>query len=132
MTGRTITQVRDDIYLINVVARRGDEQRGRSRRCALCRCRCPNGRTVPLNQLATFDFEQEIPLIWRRDRVPTLTVQGDVPREGSPDAVVDALEPAIEKLGASLPAGYRIAVGGTVEDSAQIAGLGVRGPARSC
>ena len=34
----------------------------------------PSGRTVPLSQLAAFDFQQEYPLIWRRDRVPTLTV----------------------------------------------------------
>ena len=38
----------------------------------------PNGRTVPLGQFATLDFEQEFPLIWRRDGVPTLTVQADV------------------------------------------------------
>jgi multidrug efflux pump subunit AcrB len=79
----------------------------------------PNGRTVPLSQLATFDFAQEYPLIWRRDRVPTLTVQADVVPGVLPEAVVSALAPAVAKLSADLPPSYRIAVGGTVEESAK-------------
>jgi multidrug efflux pump len=77
----------------------------------------PNGRTVPLSQIASFDFAQEYPLIWRRDRVPTLTVQADVAPGVLPESVVDALAPAVAKLSASVPASYRIAVGGTVEES---------------
>ena len=74
---------------------------------------------MPLSQIATFDFDQEYPLIWRRDRVPTLTVQADVRGDATPEGAVRSLEPAIEKLEASLPSGYHIAVGGTVEESAQ-------------
>ena len=79
----------------------------------------PNGRTVPLSQVATFDFEQEFPLIWRRQRVPTLTVQADVASGATPEAAVRSLAPAVEKLNANLPKGYRIDAGGTVEESAQ-------------
>jgi multidrug efflux pump subunit AcrB len=64
------------------------------------------------------DFGQEFPLIWRRDGVPTLTIQADVTRGASPEAVVAALAPAVAKLEASLPKSYHIAVGGTVEESA--------------
>ncbi len=78
----------------------------------------PNGRTVPLGVFATLDFEQEFPLIWRRDGVPTLTVQADVAPGASPEAVINALAPAVAKLEASLPKSYHIAVGGTVEESA--------------
>jgi multidrug efflux pump subunit AcrB len=77
----------------------------------------PNGRTVPLSQIAHFEFGQEYPLVWRRDRVPTLTVQADVTLGSTPEAAVASLAPEVEKLQASLPAGYRIAVGGTVEES---------------
>ncbi len=77
----------------------------------------PNGRTVPLSQIATFDFAQEYPLILRRDRVPTLTVQADVVSGVLPESVIDALAPAVAKLSAGLPASYKIAVGGTVEES---------------
>jgi multidrug efflux pump len=78
----------------------------------------PSGRTVPLSQIARFEFDQEYPLIWRRDRVPTLTVQADVSPGSTPEAAVSSLAPQVEKLRASLPAGYHIAVGGTVEESA--------------
>src|SRR5262249_41233724 len=79
----------------------------------------PNGSTVPLSQIATFNYEQDFPLIWRRDRVPTLTVQADVQPGTLPETVVDALAPQIEALNKTLPRGYRINVGGTVEESAK-------------
>jgi multidrug efflux pump subunit AcrB len=63
--------------------------------------------------------EQEYPLIWRREGVPTLTLQADVTQGASPEGVIAALAPAVAKLDASLPKGYHIAVGGTVEESAQ-------------
>jgi len=118
VTGAPVTQLRDGIYLVDVVARATDEQRVSLSTLRTVQVPLPNGRTVPLSQLATFDFEQEYPLIWRRDRVPTLTVQADVAPGALPESVVDALAPAVEKLNASLPLPYRIEVGGTVEESA--------------
>ena len=119
MTGAPITQVRDNIYLINVVTRAQDEQRISLSTLRALQLPLSNGRTVPLSQVATFDFEQEFPLIWRRQRVPTLTVQADVASGATPEAAVRSLAPAVEKLNANLPGGYRIDAGGTVEESAQ-------------
>ena len=119
ISGTVVTQLRDDIYLINVVARATDAERVSLTSLRSQQIPLPSGRTVPLSQLAALSFEQETPLLWRRDRVPTLTVQGDVPQGVAPDTIVDALEERMEELGASLPTGYRIAVGGTVEDSAK-------------
>jgi len=119
MTGSPITQVRDDIYLVNVIARAQDEQRSSLSTLRALQLPLPNGRTVPLSQLATFDFKQEYPLIWRRQRVPTLTVQAEVAPGSSPAGAVQALAPAIEKLSKNLPKGYHIEVGGTVEESAK-------------
>jgi multidrug efflux pump subunit AcrB len=118
MTGTPVTQVRDNIYLINVITRAQDEQRVSLSTLRALQLPLPNGRTVPLSQVATFDFEQESPLIWRRQRVPMLTVQADVVTGTTPEAAVRSLAPAIEKLNASLTKGYRIDVGGTVEESA--------------
>ncbi|MCW3473480.1 efflux RND transporter permease subunit [Limobrevibacterium gyesilva] len=117
VTGVPVTQVRDDIYLVDVVARATDEQRVSLATLRTLQVPLPGGRTVPLSQFASFDFEQEYPLIWRRDRVPTLTVQADVAPGALPEGVVAALAPAVEKLNASLPAPYRIDLGGTVEES---------------
>jgi len=118
VSGAPVTQVRDGIYLVDVVARATDEQRVSLSTLRTLQVPLPNGRTVPLSQFATFDFGQEYPLIWRRDRVPTLTVQADVTPGGLPESAVAAIAPEVEKLAASLPTPYRIAVGGTVEESA--------------
>jgi multidrug efflux pump len=118
ITGTTVTQVRDDIFLIDVVAREREGQRLSFSTLRTLEVPLPDGRTVPLNQVASFDYGQEYPMIWRRDRVPTLTVQADVLPGVLPDSVVADLTPAIEALIARLPAGYWIEVGGTVEESA--------------
>ncbi len=117
ISGSAITQVRDDIYLIDVIARATDEQRVSLATLRTVQVPLPSGRTVPLSQFATFDYEQDFPLIWRRDRIPTLTVQADVVPGVLPEAVVSSLAPAVDAFGKSLPRSYNVAVGGTVEDS---------------
>jgi multidrug efflux pump len=117
VTGKPVTQVRDGIYLVDVLTRATDEDRLSLSTLRTLQIPLPNGRTVPLSQIASFDFAQQYPLVWRRDRVPTLTVQADVAPGVLPETVVDALAPAVAELNARLPAPYRIAVGGTVEES---------------
>jgi multidrug efflux pump len=117
ISGSPITQVRDDIYLVDVVARATDEQRVSLETLRALQVPLPSGRTVPLSQFATFGYEQEYPLVWRRDRVPTLTVQADVTSGMLPETVVSTLAPAVKALAEDLPPSYRITVGGTVEES---------------
>jgi multidrug efflux pump subunit AcrB len=93
MSGAVVTQVRDGIYLVDVVMRATDEQRVSLSTLRNLQFPLPNGRTVPLGVFAVLDFEQEFPLIWRRDGVPTLTVQADVTQDASPEAVINALAP---------------------------------------
>lgn len=119
ITGTTVTQVRDGIYLIDVIARATSEERVSLSDLDTVQVGLPSGRTVPLGQLARFSYEQALPLVWRRDRVPTLTVQADLKPGILPAAAVADLKPAIDALAQSLPRGYRIEVGGTVEESAQ-------------
>jgi multidrug efflux pump len=119
ITGSPITQVRDDIYLVDVIARATDEERVSLDTLRSIQVPLANGRTVPLSQFASFTYDQEQPLIWRRDRVPTLTVQADVRPGVLPATVVEALGPPIAELNTTLQRPYRIAVGGVVEDSAK-------------
>ena len=72
MSGAPVTQVRDGIYLVDVVMRATDDQRVSLSTLRNLQFPLPNGRTVPLSVFAVLDFEQEFPLIWRRDAVPTL------------------------------------------------------------
>jgi multidrug efflux pump len=118
MTGAAITQMRDGIFLVDVVVRANDEQRVSLSTLRNLQFALPNNRTVPLAQFATVEYEQEFPLIWRRDGVPTLTVQADVIEGASAEAIVGSLAPAVARLKASLPRPYDIEVGGTVEESA--------------
>ncbi|MDE1570400.1 efflux RND transporter permease subunit [Aquabacter sp. P-9] len=119
MSGRPVTQVRDDIYLVDVVLRATDEQRVSLANLSTLQVPLPSGRTVPLSQLASFEYVQDYPVVWRRDRVPTLTVQADVVPGALPDEVVAALGAKVSTLTKSLPRGYHIVVGGTVEESAK-------------
>jgi multidrug efflux pump subunit AcrB len=117
ISGSSVTQVRDDIYLVDVIARATDEQRVSLATLRTVQVPLPGGRTVPLSQFATFEYGQEYPLIWRRDRVPTLTVQADIVAGALPETVVSSLSPDVEALSKTLPAAYHIVVGGTVEES---------------
>jgi multidrug efflux pump subunit AcrB len=118
VTGSTVTQVRDDIYLVNVVARAVEEERASFGSLASLQVPTPSGRMVPLSQFATVVEEQEFPLVWRRNRLPTLTVRADVDHSVLPDTVVGALAPKIAELNAKLPAQYKIETGGMYEESA--------------
>jgi hypothetical protein len=68
----------------------------------------PSGRTVPLSQFVSFGYEQDFPLVWRRDRVPTLTVQADVATGATPEGAVAApagsAAPRVTELAAAAPA----------------------------
>ena len=119
VSGVPVTQIRDDIYLVNVVARATGDQRVSLNGLRTLQVPLPNGRTVPLSQFASFDYEQEYPLIWRRDRIPNLTVQSDLRPGVLPEEVVSALDKPIAELRKTLPAGYAITTGGTVEESAK-------------
>ncbi len=119
LTGSPITQVRDGIYLVDVVLRANDEQRTSLDSLRSLQISIPGGRTVPLSQFATFDYGQDYSLVWRRDRTPTLTVQADVAPGVLPETVVTGLAPAVEALAKTLPPGARIDVGGTAEESAK-------------
>lgn len=117
VAGTTITQVRDDIYLVNVVARATEGERASFENLSTLAVATPTGRMVPLSQFARFSEEQEFPLVWRRDRVPTLTVRADVAHGVLPESVVVALKPALDAYQAKLPRPYRIETGGIYESS---------------
>jgi hypothetical protein len=105
ITGSVVTQVRDDIYLINVLARATAAERLSLDTLLTMQVPIPGGRTVALGQFATFEYGQEYPLVWRRDRVPALTVQADVRPGVLPDRVVAEVVPRLAAVRAGLPAG---------------------------
>jgi multidrug efflux pump subunit AcrB len=117
VSGVTSTQMRSGIYLVDVLVRASAEQRMSLDTIRTLQVPLPNGRSVPLSQIASIDYGQEYPIVWRRDRRPTVTVQADLAPGMQAATVVAALAPKIAALNANLPAGYHVDVGGTVEES---------------
>jgi multidrug efflux pump subunit AcrB len=122
VSGSTVTQVDDDIYLINVVGRAVDAERGSPETLQNLQILTPGGTSIPLLAFASVRYELEQPLVWRRDRKPTITIKTAVVGDIQPTDLVTLLKPDIEKFAAALPAGYKVATGGTVEESAKAQG----------
>ncbi|ALJ38548.1 efflux RND transporter permease subunit [Azospirillum brasilense] len=119
VSGAAFTQVRDDIYLIDVVAQATNAERSSIETLRNLQIAIPDGRTVPLGEVATMRYDLEQPVVWRRTRLPTITVQADLVPPLQAATVVQQLAPAVDELRRSLPPGYSIEAGGTVENSAK-------------
>ena len=61
-------------------------------------------------------------MIWRRDRIPTITVRAGIVGDAQPATIVNELKPAVEAFTAKLPPGYSVEIGGSVEESAKSQG----------
>ncbi|WP_018897707.1 efflux RND transporter permease subunit [Rhizobium sp. 2MFCol3.1] len=117
--GSTATQVRDSIYLVDIVGRADDTERSNIDTLYNLQLPTQNGGTVPLAAIATFRYEQEQPVVWRRDRMPTITVKAAVTSDAQPATIVEELKPKIDTLISALPVGYKAETGGAVEESAK-------------
>jgi multidrug efflux pump subunit AcrB len=119
LSGRTVTQLRDDIYLVDVRGRAVDQDRRDLGALRDLQIRLPNGNSAPLAQIAGFSYGLEEPVVWRRDRLPTITVQADIVPGIQAATVNQQLADAVDKVRASMPPGYRLEDGGAVEQSAK-------------
>ena len=119
LDGTTVTQVRDSIYLVNVLARANAGERRSIETLRDLQLAGPSGQSIPLAAVATVHYEIEQPTIWRRSRLPTVTLKASILDSVQPNTVVDQLRPDIAKFSAQLPPGYKVVVGGAVEESAK-------------
>lgn len=120
LNGVALTQYREGDQLIDVVWRGdvGGEHGTRSLdRLPDLDIPLPNGKHVPLAQLAKLVPVLEEGLIWRRNRLPTMTVRADMAGEMQPATISTQLNAQFDDLRAKLPIGYRIEMGGSIEES---------------
>ncbi|TDW36997.1 AcrB/AcrD/AcrF family protein [Rhizobium azibense] len=89
--GNAVTQVRDNIYLVDVIGRAAEKERGSIDTLLDLQLQSSSGQSVPLSSVATFHYELEQPTIWRRDRVPTITIKAGIGDATQPATVVKAL-----------------------------------------
>jgi multidrug efflux pump subunit AcrB len=122
LSGFTVTQYREGIERIDVVARAVPQERLALERLPALTIATRNGVAVPLSQIARLAYQYEEPILWRRNRDMVLTVRGDiVDRVQAPD-VSRALEPRLAGIKDALPFGYRIETGGSIEESVKANG----------
>ena len=116
-SGSVVTSIRDNDRLVDVVLRAEDSARQSTATFSSLTIQGNDGKKIPLSAVATPVWGVDDPVIWRRQRVPFITVQTDLAPGLRAEAVSAALRPAVDKLRASLPAGYSIEEGGAVAES---------------
>jgi len=120
--GSAATQIRDDIYLVDVIGRAQTSERGSIETLQNLQLGGSNGKSVPLSAVANFHYELEQPTIWRRTRIPTITIKAAVVGPTQPATIVNELKPKVDEFRKALPTGYHIVDGGSVEESAKAQG----------
>jgi multidrug efflux pump len=122
LSGYTVTQYREGIEHIDVVARAVPSERLELDRLPTLTIATRNGVAVPLSQIARLNYEYEEPILWRRNRDIVLTARGDViDRVQAPD-VSKEVEAKLAGIKHALPYGYRIETGGSIEESVKANG----------
>jgi multidrug efflux pump subunit AcrB len=117
LSGYTVTQYREGIEHIDVIARAVAAERLELNRLPALTIATRNGLAVPLSQIARLIYEYEEPILWRRNRDLVLTARGDiVDRVQAPD-VSNEVKSNLKGIEDALPYGYRIETGGSIEES---------------
>jgi multidrug efflux pump subunit AcrB len=119
LTGVPVTTVREDIRTVQLVARSSGATRLDPAKVSDFTLVAADGKRVPLSQVGEFDVRMEEPIMRRRDRVPTITVRGDIAEGLQPPDVSKAVSKELEPIVQRLPSGYHIAQAGAVEESAK-------------
>ncbi|AMO78199.1 efflux RND transporter permease subunit [Pseudomonas citronellolis] len=119
LTGSTVSYYREDNELIEILLRGDARERQDLSQLPSLAIPTNNGRSVALSQVATLEYGFEEGIIWRRNRLPTVTVRADIYDDSLPATLVKQISPTLEPIRAELPDGYLLEVGGTVEDSAK-------------
>jgi len=116
LSGLRVSTYREGNELIEILLRGPDEERARLDLLGSLAVPTPHG-SVPLSQIANIEYAFEDGIIWHRNRLPTVTVRADIRDGVTPPSVTAEILPSLEKIRASLPQGYLLETGGTVEDS---------------
>jgi multidrug efflux pump subunit AcrB len=117
MNGATLSQLREHEDLIDIVARAVPQERLNLDTLKDINLYTRQGTVVPLSQVASVRHELEEPVLWRRNRDMAITVRADVNDGEQGVSVTQEIRPLLKDIEAKLPSGYRIDVGGAVEES---------------
>jgi multidrug efflux pump subunit AcrB len=119
LSGIPVTQVREDIRHVPIVARSAGTERLDPAHLADFSLISREGRQIPLDQIGHAEIRMEPPILKRRDRTPVMTIRSDIDEASQPPEVSKQIMNALHPLIASLPAGYSIEMGGSIEEGAK-------------
>jgi multidrug efflux pump subunit AcrB len=117
LSGIPVTAVREDIRTVQVVARSAGDNRLDPARIGDFTLAGANGQRIPLSQIGKVDVRMEEPVMRRRDRMPTITVRGDIADGLQPPDVSSAMTRQLQPVMEKLPSGYHIEQAGSIEES---------------
>jgi multidrug efflux pump subunit AcrB len=117
LSGVPVTAVREDIRSVQVVGRAAGDIRLDPAKIAGFTLVGSAGQRVPLSQVGEVDVRMEDPVLRRRDRMPTITVRGDIAESLQPPDVSTAMMKQLQPIITTLPDGYRIEQAGSIEES---------------
>jgi multidrug efflux pump subunit AcrB len=117
LSGVPLTTVREDIRTVQVMARSAGDLRLDPARIADFTLTGANGQRIPLSQVGKVDVRAEEPIMRRRDRMPTITIRGDIADGLQPPDVSTAISQQLRPIMDKLPGGYRIEEAGSIEES---------------
>jgi multidrug efflux pump subunit AcrB len=117
LTGAPVTQVREDIRSVEVVARTSGADRLDPARLGAFTLVGASGERIPLDQIGRAEVRMEDPILRRRDRLTTITVRGDIDERLQPPDVSTQVLKDLKPITGALPAGYRIEMGGSIEEA---------------
>ncbi len=117
LSGVPITSVREDIRSVQLTGRAAGDIRLDPAKIAGFTLVGAEGQRIPLSQIGDVTVQMEDPLLRRRDRMPTLTVRGDIAEHLQPPDVSTAILKSLQPIIDTLPPGYRIEQAGSIEES---------------
>ncbi len=117
LSGASVGQFREGNELIEILQRGTLEDREDLAGLGSLAIPTDYGTSVSLSQVATLEYGFEDGVIWHRDRLPNVTVRADIYGKDQAVDVVREILPQLQGVRDSLPDGYLLDVGGTVEDS---------------
>ena len=117
LSGIPITSVREDIRSVQVMGRAAGDIRLDPAKIAGFTLVGAAGQRIPLSQIGEVEVQMEEPVMRRRDRIPTITVRGDIAENLQPKAGTTAITKALQPVIDTLPDGYRIEQAGSIEES---------------
>ncbi|TXT38839.1 MAG: acriflavin resistance protein [Comamonadaceae bacterium] len=117
LSGAPLTEVREDIRSVQVVGRAAGDIRLDPAKIAGLSLVGSAGQRIPLSQVGKVEVRMEDPILRRRDRMPTITVRGDIAEDLQPPDVSTAMTQQLQPIMDKLPSGYQIVEAGSIEES---------------